>query len=111
MVVDRCTHWTEAIPLRLTAPDSCASALIEDWISRFGVPQRITSDRGPQFTSAVWSTLTNRLGIKSHLTSPYHPQANGAVERFHHRLKDFLRARLAGSDWPSHLPWIMLGLR
>ncbi len=49
--------------------------------------------------------------MKSQLTSPYHLQANGAVERFHRRLKDSLQARLAGSDWPSHLPWIMLGLR
>jgi hypothetical protein len=32
------------------------------------------------------------------------------VERFHCRLKDALRARLAGSDWPAHLPWILLGL-
>jgi transposase InsO family protein len=110
-VVDRSTRWAEAIPLRSTAADSCATALIEGWIARFGVPQRITSDRGPLFTSAVWSVLTCRLGVKSQLTSPYHPQANGAVERFHRRLKDSLRARLAGSDWPAHLPWVLLGLR
>ncbi len=53
----------------------------------------------------------NRLGIKNQLTRPYHPQANGAVERFHRRLKDALRARLDGPDLPSHLPWVMLGLR
>jgi hypothetical protein len=40
----------------------------------------------------------SQLGIKSQLTTPYHPQANGAVERFHRRLKDALRARLAGSS-------------
>jgi hypothetical protein len=110
-IVDRSTRWAEAVPLRSTAADSCATALIGGWIARFGVPQRITSDRGPQFTSAVWSALTTKLGIKSQLTSPYHPQSNGAVERFHRRLKDALRARLAGSDWPAHLPWVLLGLR
>jgi transposase InsO family protein len=108
-VVDRSTRWAEAIPLRST--EACVSALIEGWVARFGIPQRITSDRGPQFTSAVWSELTSRLGVKSQLTSPYHPQANGAVERFHRRLKDALRARLAGSDWPAHQPWVLLGLR
>jgi hypothetical protein len=66
---------------------------------------------GSQFTSAVWSAFTNRLGIKNQLTTPYHPQANGAVERFHRQLQDALLARLAGPDWPSHLPWVLLGLR
>jgi hypothetical protein len=77
-VVDHSTRWAEAVPLRSTAADSYATALIGSWIARFGFPQRITSDRGPQFTSAVWSALTSKLGIKSQLTSPYHPQSNGA---------------------------------
>jgi transposase InsO family protein len=110
-VVDRSTRWAEAIPLRSTTADSCAAALVDGWISRFGIPQQITSNRGAQFTSSVWSSLLALLGIKSKLTTPYHPQANGAVERFHRRLKDSLRARLAGSDWPSHLPWVLFGLR
>ena len=33
------------------------------------------------------------------------------IERFHRSLKSALRARLAGSDWVSHLPLVMLGLR
>ncbi len=110
-VVDRSTRWAEAIPLRLTTADSCATALVDGWVARFGVPQQITSDRGAQFTSSVWSSLLTLLGIKSKLTTPYHPQANGAVERFHRRLKESLRAHLAGSDSPSHLPWVLLGLR
>ncbi len=110
-MVDPSTRWAEAIPLRSTTADSCAAALVEGWVARFGTPQQITSDRGAQFTSSVWSSFTSLLGIKSKLTTPYYPQANGAVERFHHRLKDSLRARLAGSDWPAHLPWVMLGLR
>jgi hypothetical protein len=49
--------------------------------------------------------------VKMRFTTPYHPQSNGAVERFHRRLKDSLRARLVGGDWPDHLPWVLLGLR
>jgi transposase InsO family protein len=87
-VLDRFTRWAEAIPVRSTIADCCATALVDGWVARFGVPQCITSDRGPQFVSAVWAAFTARLGIKSQLTTPYHPQANGAVERFHRRLKD-----------------------
>jgi len=33
------------------------------------------------------------------------------VERSHRQLKDALRSRAAGDDWPAYLPWILLGLR
>ena len=33
------------------------------------------------------------------------------VERVHRQLKDALRAREAGAEWPEHLPWVLLGLR
>jgi hypothetical protein len=75
------------------------------------VPAHLTSDRGVQFTSAVWQDLCQSLGMAHHQTSAYHPQANGLVERFHRQLKDALRARLCGLDWAEHLPWVLLGLR
>jgi hypothetical protein len=90
MVLDRSSRWGEALPLRSTSAESCATTLIAGWVARFGVPQQITSDRGSQFCSSVSDSFTRRLGIKSCLTTPYYPQSNGAVERFHHRLKDAL---------------------
>ena len=48
--------------------------------------------------------------MKHIITTSYHPQANGMVERAHTQLKDALRAREAGADWPDHLPWVLLGL-
>jgi hypothetical protein len=45
------------------------------------------------------------------MTTAYHPQSNGMVERLHCRIKDALRARLATAAWPQHLPWVLLGLR
>ncbi len=94
-----------------TSVCDCAEALFRGWISRFGVPDQLTSDRGAQFTSEVWASLCTRLGIQHLLTSAYHPQSNGLVERFHRQLKDALRARLAGVQWVEHLPWVLLGLR
>jgi hypothetical protein len=55
--------------------------------------------------------LCTILGIRHVQTTAYHPQSNGLVERFHRRLKDALRARLAGPAWTAHLPWVLLGLR
>ncbi len=110
-VIDRTTPWPEAVPLTSTTAADCAAALLQGWIQRFGVPDTFTSDRGPQFTSSLWASLCSLLSISHNQTTAYHPQSNGLVERFHRRLKDALRARAAGSDWFSHLPWVMLGIR
>ena len=110
-ILDRTTRWVEVIPLSSTTAVACADALISGWIACFGVPEVITSDRGAQFTSDVWHVLCSRLNITHSTTTSYHPQSNGMVERFHRQLKDSLRARLAGTDWLSHLPWVLLGLR
>ena len=45
------------------------------------------------------------------MTTSFHPQSNGMIECLHHSLKSSLRARLAGPDWVSHLPLVMLDLR
>ena len=110
-VIDRFTRWPEAIPLAQTDTASVGRAFVLHWITRFGVPADITSDRGPQFTSEIWRALAESLGVKVHTTTAYHPQANGLLERFHRSLKAALRARLTTAAWMDELPWVMLGLR
>jgi transposase InsO family protein len=110
-VIDRSTRWLEAIPVKNLEATTAVDALVEGWISRFGVPTDITTDRGTQFTSQVWEKFCTRLGVQHHMTTAYHPASNGLVERAHRQLKDSLRTRLAGNDWPAHLPWILMGLR
>ena len=110
-VIDRFTKWTEAIPLQDIRASTCANAFLSGWISRFGVPNDVTSDRGAQFTSNLWSELHVLLGAVAHRTTAYHPQANGHVERFHRSLKASLMAVLNTPDWMSALPMVMLGLR
>ena len=111
-IVDRFTRWPEAIPLNITDTPECARALLHHWVSRFGLPADISSDRGPQFTSDLWTNLAALLGTSLHRTTSYHPQANGLVERFHRHMKASLRARLTGrANWLDELPWVMLGIR
>jgi transposase InsO family protein len=101
----------EAIPLSDTSAAACAKALTFTWISLFRVPETITSDRGPQFTSNLWFNLCEMLHISHRQTTAYHPELNGAVERLHRRLKDALRARAAATTWSEELPFVLLGLR
>ncbi len=110
-VVDRFSRWPEAIPLHDTSTSSCVQALVSNWVARFGVPTDMSSDRGSQFTSQLWTSMAQLLGTQLHHTAAYHPQSNGLVERFHRHLKSALRARLTSPTWIQELPWVMLGIR
>ena len=110
-IVDRFTRWPEAIPIKDIETTTIALAYTQNWVARYGVPTLMTSDRGPQFVSDLWSALSTLLGTSLQPTTAYHPQANGLVERMHRTLKGSLKARLNGPNWVEELPWVMLGLR
>jgi cleavage and polyadenylation specificity factor subunit 1 len=103
-MVERTTRWVEALHLKGIFAEACIEAFMYHWIARFGVPETVTSDRGSQFSSFAWSSFCDRFGVRHTMTTAYHPQANGMVERVHRQLKDSLRARGASTDWPLHLP-------
>ena len=91
---------------------ACANVLVREWLSRWGVPDIMTSDRGSQFVSDLWLEVCSLMGIARDPTTGYHPQHNGKIERMHRSLNNSLRARLLGRvNWLSELPWVMLGLR
>ena len=115
-VIDRWTGWPDAFPMTMHGDaanaKACAKVLIRRWIAMWGVPDVITSDRGPQFVSDMWIEMCQLMGIARNATTSYHPQHNGKIERMHRCLKNSLRARLLGRpNWLAELPWVMLGLR
>ncbi|BHF80805.1 hypothetical protein SprV_0702393300 [Sparganum proliferum] len=76
-----------------------------------GVPSTITTNRGQQFESRPFNSLTDLLGCSRIRTTAYHPSSNGLVERFHRQLKTSLRAHDNPSHWSEHLPLAALGIR
>ena len=60
--IDRFTHWPKAFPLNNITADSVAHAFMSGWISQFGTPSTITTDRGSQFESSLWHSLMHLLG-------------------------------------------------
>ncbi|KAK4467605.1 hypothetical protein MN116_000270 [Schistosoma mekongi] len=109
--IDRFTRWPVAVPMKESSAESIAKALVEGWISNFGIPAIITTDRGAQFESSLFQQLTELLGVKRIRTTAYHPMSNGMVERLHRQLKNALAATMTSNDWATKLPIVMLGIR
>lgn len=107
-IIDRFSRAVRFIPLRgFPSAFTTAELLFQHIFSSFGIPEDIVSDRGAQFTSAIWRAFMEKLGVSVSLTSGFHPESNGACERSHQELAKFLRmyAHRNPSDWSRYLPW------
>jgi hypothetical protein len=72
-----------------------------------GVPKKIVSDRGTQFTSKFWERLHETLDTQLCFSSTYHPQTDGQTERVNQILEYMLRACALqyGISWDKSLPY------
>jgi len=73
---------------------------------RFGLYDKIISDRGPQFASKFAKELGRLLDYEVALSTAYHPQTDGQTERLNQELETYLRiyCHSAPLDWVKHLP-------
>jgi hypothetical protein len=69
-----------------------AKLYIENIVKLHGVPSRIVSDRGTQFTPRFWKSLHKAMGTKLDFSSAYHPQTDEQYERVNQILEDMLKA-------------------
>ncbi|GFV88801.1 retrovirus-related Pol polyprotein from transposon 17.6 [Trichonephila clavipes] len=100
----------EAQPLKDITAETVAEAFFSSWVSRFGTPAILTTDRGRQFESSLFKALSKLLGVQKCRTTGYHPQANGMIEELHRPLKSAIKCH-ATERWTEVLPIILLGLR
>jgi hypothetical protein len=64
VVVDYFTKWGEAFALPDQTAQTTADCLVENFFSRFGLPERIHSDQGSNFESTLFKEMTELMGIK-----------------------------------------------
>ena len=80
-------------------------------IFRYGVPHHIVTNNGVQFQAEI-NKLLQRYGIEHHMSSPYRPQANGAVEAANKNIKRILLKMVKTyKDWSEYLPFALWGYK
>jgi hypothetical protein len=93
VIVDILTKVAHFIPVKITYK---GSQLVELYMALIvclhGVPKKIVSDRGSQFTSRFWKTFHENMDTELSFSSAYHPQTDGQTERTNQVLEDMLRA-------------------
>ena len=107
VVVDRLTKMAHFIPTRsnIDAPQ-LAKIFLQNILTKHGTPADIVSNRGKHFVSRFWALLCTLLGVRSNLSTAYHPETDGQTERTNQILEQYLRiyVNYEQNDWINLLP-------
>ena len=102
------TRWPEAVPLRKTTT-RIVNDQLKQILARNGFPTTLVSDNGPQF---VAESFHKNKGIEHVRASPYHPQGNGVIERFHRTLNSVIsKCCETKGNWAQVVPMSLYFIR
>jgi hypothetical protein len=107
------TKWPEARAIPDAKAASVVSFFYEDIICRHGCPKELLTDRGTHFVNEMLDSLCGHYGVKHKLSTAYHPQTNGLVERFNRTLCEAL-AKFANEnkdDWDLFISSVLFAYR
>ena len=109
VITDHFTRYSIAFVTKDQKAKTVTRILYEQFISVFGAPAKLLSDRGANFTSALVEELCSAFGIQKCRTTAYHAQCNGQVERFHQTLFRMIGKLSADkkAQWELHLPELL----
>ena len=113
VVQDYFTKWVEAYSIPNQEAVTVAEVLVQEFVSRLGVPMAIHSDQGRNFESAVFTEMCTLLGVGKTRTTPLHPQSDGMVERFNRTIEAQLSKFVDyhQDDWDQCVPLLLMAYR
>jgi transposase InsO family protein len=87
-ILDGCSRYIVHWEIREAMTEADIEQVIQRAREQFpGVTPRIISDNGPQFVAKDFKEFIRICGMTHVKTSPYYPQSNGKIERFHRTIK------------------------
>ena len=100
VVGDRLSGWCDVFRAPKGSPQAGSEGLIHclrNYFSRFGVPEELSSDGGPEFVANATQEFLSRWGVRHRLSSAYNPQSNGRAEVAVKTAKRLLRSNTDSS--------------
>ncbi|XP_051734765.1 uncharacterized protein K02A2.6-like [Ctenopharyngodon idella] len=91
VIVDTHSKWPEVHVMDSTTSSKTIQVL-RGLFSRYGIPETLVSDNGPQFTSEEFGCFLKTNGVKHVRSTPFHPATNGRAELFIQTFKHSLKA-------------------
>src|SRR2546421_9832893 len=112
VVTDYLTKWPEAKAMKEATVENVVKFIYEGIICRHGCPKIILSNRGTHFRNRLVEGLCEKFEIKHKLSSPYHPQTNGLVERFNRTLCEGLaKVTKKENEWDRYIESVLFAYR
>jgi transposase InsO family protein len=88
---DDLTKFSQAYAIATHDATTIAKILVNNFFLKFGIPLSIHTDQGKDFTSNLLKEVSKLFKIKQIQSTAYHPESNGALERSHATLADYLK--------------------
>jgi len=106
---DDLTKFSKAIPIPNQEATTVAKEFVTKIICEHGIPETVLTDQGTNFLSEVFKNVCKLLKITKVQTTAYHPESNGALERSHRTLAEYLRHYINEdqTDWDEWIPYAM----
>ena len=106
VVCDRLSKMTHFVATTERTSAEGLARLFQDNVWKLhGLPESVVLDRGPQFAAELTRELNKMLGIQTRLSTAFHPQTDGQMERMNQELEQYLRffVEHRQKDWPEWL--------
>ncbi|RVW69720.1 Gag-Pol polyprotein [Vitis vinifera] len=113
VATDYFSKWVEAEAYASIKDKDVTKFVWKNIVCRFGIPQTIIADNGPQFDSIAFRNFCSELNIRNSYSTPRYPQSNGQAEATNKTLITALKKRLeqAKGKWVEELPGVLWAYR